>query len=444
MTYSATFVDNRVNNAEQFVESITESGSDTNIYITFGKVGAWANDLSPDVANSSISTVYEVWKNMIGGKKIAGSLVGHVVPRFNWTANTAYIAYDDKNPDLIDGNNQFYVITSDYNVYKCIGNNNGEISTTQPTATNPSTTTTTSDGYVWKFMYTVSNADQIRFMTPQYIPVKTLTIDDGSLQWQVQEAAVSGTLDYVSIANGGVLFTNSSNIVVTITGDGSSAAAIATINSASNTVNSVILTNRGTDYTYATVTITDSAGVGSGASARAVIAPPGGHGSNPLYELGGKFVVVNGRLEYDENGTFPVTNDFRQIALIKNPVSANTGNATTQSLFSQLLTLTTSGTGDYAQDEQVYQGASLTVATFKGVVVSWDSTTGKVSLINTEGTPTASQSLLGITSLTVRSVSSVTEPDLERYTGRILYVDNLKPVTRSSDQIENFKVVLKF
>jgi hypothetical protein len=443
MTTSATFNDLRVNNAEQFKNSVANTTSGEILYLTFGKVYAWANDASPDTASASVATVYDVWNNMIGGKELFGGDFAHAIPRYDWTANTVYNAYDHLSDSLY--NQQFYVLTNDYNVYKCIGNNYNNIqSTVKPTSVNPSTTTTTSDGYIWKYMYTLSSSDQIRYVTPSYIPVKTLKVNDGSLQWQVQNSAISGTIDSIFITNSGNNYTNVSNIIVTITGDGTSAAAIAKINNVSNTVNSILMTNRGSGYSYANVTITDLGFGSSNASARAIISPPGGHGSNPLYELGGKNILINGRFKYDENGTLPVTNDYRQIALIKDPILSNTSNVATVSVFSQVTSITTSGTGNYILDEFVYQGASFNTATFKGRVVSWSSATGKVTLINVQGTPTASQTLIGQSSFTTRSVASVATPDMTKYSGRLLYVDNIKPITRASDQIEDFKIIMKF
>ena len=124
MSSSATFIKFRVNSAEQFKESVSEPTPNTNMYLTYGKVDAWANDANADIANTSVSTEYQIWSNMIGGKKIIGYDISHVVRRFNWSAGTSYASYDHRNANLYDGNTNFYVVTSDYNVYKCIGNNN--------------------------------------------------------------------------------------------------------------------------------------------------------------------------------------------------------------------------------------------------------------------------------------------------------------------------------
>lgn len=443
MKYS-TFVDLRVNNAEQFKESVSESTSNTNLFLTFGRVEAWANDADPDSANSSIASYNEIWSNMIGGKKILGGDLHHVIPRFDWTANTVYTAYDHMSTELYDGNTQFYVMNSDYSVYKCISNNHGSISTVEPTSVNPAITTSTSDNYVWKYMYTISDAEQLRFTTSDYIPVKSLTADDGSLQWQVQSAAEDGSIEAVYLSNTGIGYSNSSNIVISVTGDGSSFSATASVNTQTNTISSITVTNSGTNYTYADITITDLGGEGQDATARAIISPPGGHGSDPLYELGGKNIMINTKFRYDEDGVFPVTNDFRQVAILKDPISTLTDEIATNTAFLQATSIVTAGTGSYTQDEIVYQGASSSDYIFKGRVVSWNDSTGTIILINTDGEPSAAQALVGVTSTTSRIISSITEHILNPRTGRILFVDNIKPVTRSSDQIEDFRIVLKF
>jgi hypothetical protein len=436
---SATFINFRVNNAEQFKESVTEAAN-TNLYLTYGKVYSWSSEPTPNNAYASACTVYEIWSNMIGGKKILGNDICHVIPRFNWTANTKYIAYDHRNSNLHDGNTQFYIMTSDYNVYKCLANNNGANSTVEPSAINTSAPTETSDGYVWKYMYTITDSDLIRFTTSEYIPVKTLTGYDGTLQWSVQENSTEGAIYYIAVSNSGSRYTNTSNIIVTINGDGSSATATANINVTSQTVSSITMTDYGQSYTYATVTITG--GGGSGAQGIAMISPPGGHGSNPIYELGGSALMLNPTVRGTESGKLPATNDIRQISLLKDPIKRSANTVFANLTFLQATTLTTVGSDNYQEDEYVYQG-TLASPSFSGRVVSWDSSNGIVTVINTYGSPT-SQALVGSTSTTSRFVSQIVANDLTPYTGQMLYVNNLTAITRSTDQTEDYKIVLKY
>jgi hypothetical protein len=437
---STSLIKLRVNTAEQVKESVSEPAN-TRMYLTYGRVGSWANDSAPPQANNSVLTEYEVWQQMIGGKKVLGSDICHVIPRFTWTANTVYTAYDHTAPNLYDGNTKFYVMTSNFDVYKCLANNSSANSTVEPVAINTTVPTELSDGYIWKYMYTVSDSDQLRFTNSTYMPVRYISADDGSLQWSVQNGAVDGSILALQITSGGSNYSNTSNLVVTISGDGTSATARANINTISKTVNSIQLTDYGSGYTFATVAI--GGGGGTGATARAIIAPPGGHGKNALYELGGSNLMFNLKLKNSEDGILAAANDFRQIALIKDPLSTGGINAFSNVAFSQAYKLTTQGSGDYTQDEFVYQGASLTTSSFSGQILSWDSTNAVATIINTTGTPT-SRSLVGANSFTSRFVSTITTRELSPRSGQVMYVDNFIPITRSSDQTEDFKIVLKF
>jgi Bacteriophage T4, Gp8 len=427
----------RINNAEQFKESVSEPNP-TNLYLTFGKTEAWPVENSPPLANTTPSAVYDVWRNMIGGKKITGNDVRHIIPRINWTSNTVYRAYDN-----LSENTDCYVMNSNWSVYKCISNNNGVKSNTQPTAISTTDDFVAGDGYIWKYLYSVSDFEKLKFSTSDYIPVKTLENDDGSLQWQVQNNAVSGAIHSIVLLNGGSNYSNSSNIIVSITGDGGFATATATINTVSNTVNSISILNKGSGYTKAVVSITG--GGGSNASGRAIISPPGGHGKNILYELGGSSVMINGKLKGNENGGFPTVNDYRQVSLISDPRLRTSSNTYySNSTFLQTTIVTTVGSGDYFENEIVFQGSTLVDSTFRGTVLSWDGTNSALYLINTDGTPSGSRIINGANSATARFATSFELPTLQSYSGKLLYTDNIVAVNRAPDQAEEYKIILKF
>ena len=426
--------------AKQFRNSVSTS----NVYLTFGYQTPWVNESLPPEANTSVDSLNESWKNMVGGKRITGNDIRHVIPRFNWTSNTTYIAYDNnQGRALKTANNQFYVITDDFNVYKCIANNYNNPSTYKPTSTNPATVFQTADKYTWKYMYTLTDEEQLRFMTQSFIPVKTLSADDNSLQWQAQFDAVPGALNSILIFNSGVGYT-SNNISVAITGDGRFANAYAVRNLTTSTIDSIVIDNKGSGYTYANVKITSTRG--NNATARAVIDPPGGHGSDALSELGGSYLMINVKLDGSEGGLMSTHNDYRQISIIESPMVYGTTNLISNLVFSQVTTISlgqSSSTIDYVEDEIVYQGTDLANATFKATVVEWDSANSLIKLNNVEGSP-AAQLLIGNTSTLARYVSSVKDPDLKPYTGHLLYKDNITAITRAEDQSEDFKIVLSF
>lgn len=431
-------------NAEQFVESVSEPAN-TKIYLTFGRSEAWANDAAPLQANASVSSANEVWANMIGGKRITGNDIRHVIPRYDWTLNGNYPAYDHCTcaVDPATANAPFYVLTSDYNVYKCLANNHGGVSSIMPTRLDTSGVISESDGYIWKYMYTVSPAEQLKFTTASYIPVKTLTADDNSLQWTVQENAIHGGIEVVRVINAGTGYTSNSNISIKISGDGVGANAFAQINSISNTISTIYVDNPGTGYTYANVTITTT-GAGSNASFRAIIPPPEGHGSDPISELGGSFLMLNPRIQADESGVLLTNHEYRQISIMRDPSFYGTSTISSNTVFSQVTRCVVSGaSADYVANEAVYQGTNIDTATFKARVVEWDSANGTIMLSNVVGTP-SSDILIGINSGATRFVNSVTNPDMKAYSGKLLYIDNISSIERSTDQTEDFKIVLKF
>ncbi len=438
----------QVYNAQQFKASIG-STSEPYLYLTFGRIYSWENDSAPPQANTSVDTFNEIWKNMIGAKKIQGNDVRLGIRRFDWEENTNYIAYDDCTCSLNmnNANTKFYVVTDEWNVYKCISNNNGGISNTKPTSTITNASVETVDNYIWKYMYTLSDEERMRFTTDQYIPVKTLTLDDGSLQWQVQNTATQGAIEAIAMTDFGLGYTDSPLPTITITGDGVGANAVARVNTTSTQLESIVITNKGSGYTTANVVITTD--TGAGATARVILSPPGGHGKNPEEELGGSFVILNPRIVGSEENRLDVFNEFRQIAIIKNPLLLGSSTIASNLVYSQTTTiyLDASTETEYDEDEIVYQGANVNESVFRGKVASWDSGNNKLELVDVIGNPDGNP-LVGEISRATRYILSspgaVLPKDFQPYSGSLLYTNNIEPIQRSEDQTEDFKIVISF
>lgn len=204
----------RLNNADQFYESFSEAAP-TYMYLYIGRVTPWDGGDVPTTPTDTITNArYEPWRDMIAAKRVTGSDVTYCVDRYNWTASTVYAEYDDTSTSLY--NNQFYVVTSDYNVYKCMFNNYGAASTVQPTGTGTALFTT-SDGYIWKYIYSISAAETLKFVTTDYVPVKTLGSDDGSTQWTVQQAAVNGAIEIIRLTANGTGYVARTNTLSAVT-----------------------------------------------------------------------------------------------------------------------------------------------------------------------------------------------------------------------------------
>ena len=188
----------KIHNAEQFIESLSETSA-TNLYLFIGKVQEWDDENSPPAPDESVAnTTYDYWGKMIAAKKVTPADVKHVILRRNWESNTSYTAYSHTNSDIYANN--FYVVTDQLNVYKCLQNNlsNGT-STIEPTGTGTAVIET-ADGYKWKYMYTVSSQDTLKFVTSEYVSVQR-NID--SRQEAVEDAAIDGQIDIINKTSNG-------------------------------------------------------------------------------------------------------------------------------------------------------------------------------------------------------------------------------------------------
>lgn len=422
----------RLHNAQQFKESFDEA-SNTIMYFYIGGPSAFTDDLNPPTPSGSTANVeYTPWRDMIAMKRIQASDVSHVVPRRDWVSGTVYSQFDDKLTNV--NTDSFYVVTDEYNVYKCLFNNGGAASTLKPSGTSTSPVTT-ADGYLWKFMYSITTADALKFLTTNYMPVKFLSSDDGSAQWDVQAAAIDGAIHTIKVTSGGSGYLSVPNVV--ITGDGAGASATAVV--AGNQVTAITVNSIGSGYSNAIITFTGGGG-GVGAAATAILSPKGGHGADPVEELGGLYVLVNSRLDGTESSTFSVANQFRKIGLIRDPYAYGTSTRAQSSVYRQTNRYTVSSlTGSFSVDETVTVGSNT------ATVVEWDSVNNYLYTTLPQPRPfVTSASISGGTSGAAATISAISNPGVQPYSGDVLYVENRLPIQRASDQIEDVKLIIEF
>jgi hypothetical protein len=290
--------------------------------MALGRPNAWTDDSVPTTPYENDYTSHTLWENMFAMKRIDATDIVHCATRRLWVSGTTYIEYDDQDTN-IEGK-AYFVISANNNVYMCLKAGAGA-STTNPDDTGVQTSGVInhsgSDGYIWKYMYTVPTADVTKFLTTSFIPVRRLAEApaggaDSALtnQWSVQGNAVDGAIYNMKITTAGTGYTSAPTI--TIAGDGASAAATATVSGGA--ITGITMTNVGTGYTHATVTVTG--GSGSNGAVRPVIGPLGGFGADPTNDLRAHYVTINTVFTGDESGAIPDSNDFRQIAVVKNPI----------------------------------------------------------------------------------------------------------------------------
>ena len=480
-----------------------------NLYMGIGKETFWGSDTdvpagsgggsetNPPTPVDTISDSFEVLNDLIAIKKIDPSNVTLAIPRINWEAGNVYTMYEHDAGESIVPNN--YVLTEDnnqYNLYKCINNtayDSGSLveiaSTVKPTGTDPSNIILTGDGYRWKYMFSILLEEALKFLTEDYMPVKHLVVDPnggnvslnnpGHLQWAVQESAVDGAIEHISVVemgsgyednNTGIVASATTSTVVLsvdasaspiesiydgygvhisagtgagqfkkiekywgsstvgkeyqadlaagdtwdITPDatsqyrvgpfvdtndsdpltsGSGCKAIGIVSG--GFVTSVEVLDAGSLYSNAIVTV----GISNGgnplrAVCKAIISPAGGHGSQPIEELGGYYGMIDMKLVYDENGMLPVVGDashFRQISVMVDPLEEQSG---------------------VSCNNEIYR-----------------------AIRHPEYTTYSSGNGGGATPADERTIPG---------TGKLLYIENRQQISRAIDQIEDIKIVFEF
>lgn len=196
---------------------ITELSTYTqNVYLFVSKTHDNNNENIKEIANSEnyYTSIHNPIREMVFGKKILPTDVSPVVERYNWASNTIYQEFYNKSNTLFTVNESdieksFFVYTSSGNVYKCIDNNFSSESTVEPSHVDL-TPREESDGYLWKYMYSVPSGS--KFITDEYIPVVSNTeIGVNTKQGIDRVFLKSGGNNYVEYTNGSVQSTISSS-----------------------------------------------------------------------------------------------------------------------------------------------------------------------------------------------------------------------------------------
>ena len=401
----------------------------------------------------------------------------------------------------------YYVVNSDYRVYICLQNGTnpenpeGRPSLDQPTFTDlePRSAGTSGDGYIWKYLYTIAPSDIIKFETSNFIPVPKNWETSDTNSAVKNNAATSGQIKIATITNRGVGIgtANTTYTRVPIKGDGIGAEATIIVNNNSK-VESITISNGGSGYTYGTVDlVAGNVPIGTTQPDFDVIIPPkGGHGADIYRELGANRVALYARIENDaQNPDFITGNQISRVGVVQNPLVYNSNSLFTDDKGSAVYGLKLVGAGYstavFTPDSLITQTVGV-ASTAVGRVIAYDQNTGILKYwqdrtlvgFNSDGTKdttpiygfnmnrfTASPGVGGTTiiqggssglsidasftgySTSINSrtyyfgqnfINGVSNPEIQKYSGNIIHVDNRPSVTRSSSQKEDIKVILQF
>ena len=474
---------------DQFKRELTQElrrdyDSGDNYYIVIGRTEQWgAVDTQPDVSQVDYlqsPSWSKLTRNAFQASKLATKL-SYVIPRYNWTSGTIYHGYNDDHTDHDDDSKKYYVLNDQNQVYMCLRAGvaggvfvdpisgktlpNPSISTVQPTGGLNGVPFKTGDGYFWKFMYTISVADTDNFVTSKFIPVKFVDsagVDD--VATDIQQKAVQDNTVPKSIVGFEVLDAGSGNYSsppsVTITGANQVAAAgVARIDGNGYLISVEIDSDGvstgwqfGSGYDNASVLIDDEPGI-----VRPIFSPKNGIGADPTIDLRATQLMFNVQLAGNEDDTIipfrpGLSTFFRQISLLKNPTTTvNDSDYFTGLTGNNLNSLTTSSpSGAFTPGDFITGGTSTASAIVDHYYDSSDgiTTTGYMWYHQNDSSGYGTFQIGDVLSRNqggaTGTVATFVSPDIDNYSGELLYVDNRAEIPRDDESRQDLKIVITF
>ena len=510
----------RILNASNFVESVQNTTN--SYYITvglpnptivgYGRSNTW--NTNPPAPIDNLAYNKHSGDVTLYGKRVSSSNVRRLVRKIQWTSGTKYEMYRQDysvlNPApltnasrLYDAN--YYVINSDFRVYICIENGSsgsnpkGNNSQDEPTFTDlePTRAGDSGDGYIWKYLFTISPSDIIKFDSTEYITVPNdwLTTNDAQIR-AIRESSNSDVnenqIKTVYIENEGSNYANGLGQELDIIGDGTGGRV--RVDVVGGKITNTVVTSGGKGYSYAMVDfgLINSNNTGTSANLVPIIPPSKGHGYDIYTELGTDKVLVYARFD-DSDKDFPIDTSFAQVSIVKNPTKVGTTDVYTANNFSSLDAFKFSAiSGTPKVGEKIFQRVQSNTAKAFGFVASYDQDTKVLKYfkdrslffnqttldtqdytgISTNGRnyafESSSELVTGETSAFTGSIETnfsgiTTNPsgtklidlgvnftggmavsEINKGSGDVIYLDNRASIARNARQKEDLKIILEF
>lgn len=467
-----------------FIERLTSNT--TPVYVGIGHPLPWdGTDTLPAISPVDDNTVI---KNFIYTTRVNPENITFMIPKVVWVAGTVFPA--SKSATNIE--QQAHILNNNNDIFKCISNNYGAPSTVEPLSRSTSTITT-SDGYIWKYMYTLDTEFHSKFITDTLIPYtanttviaaavpgtidaikvnesgnnyvasflgKIYNVAGNILRIDPQASSISGyytdsslyitggtgegqlspILDSFSNSIGNFIQTKSTLAVdttstfnigptINIQGDGTGALAYSLV--ANNKISKVVVINHGTGYTEANVVVTGSTSFASAANVAPIISPPAGHGADPVSELYSTKAMVHVTLSDSSHHSLTPGVSYRQAALVQ---GLRTGNNAIITAFQ------TSFTTSFNVTTQLPIGRYVTGANTGAVGIVHFSNTTHAKLHYTKGLFANGETVSSGNTSSI--ISAVDNADVKRNTGSVLYYTNLQAINRTDTTDEYIKFII--
>jgi hypothetical protein len=468
----------RVLLARKFKDNIADgenvSPKNPTVWLFFAKAKQWDVTTDPDDPIDNQDAAFAIYDQIIGLKRVSSSEIRPVIRNKTWTTGTTYDIYRHDYGNVIEDTGtivkyvqsasfeqhlyetDYYVVNSEYKVYKCLKNNNNQPSTIEPFSTS-NAPFTLADGYMWKYMYTINANDFEKFKTDEYIPIPEITdiVENNKITATNKESnpGYGGAIYNVLIDAQG--FGYQSGQEFDIIGDGEGGRIRITGVTDQGGITSISVLNPGVGYTYGQINPTG----GTNAILKPIISPKEGIAVDIGLELGAYRLALHTKLEKDD---FTFGNDFSVIGLIWSP--SITASSDLLAIGTKQMVITGQNNGGLQLAAEQYNDAQIEVAGGGGAtgrIVHYEAANGVYTIYYTQenevgyGVDTSGvkrefepgdQCIIdGGEQFTIASdADAVKDSELVRGSGEIIYIDNRNTISRAEDQTEDFKIILEF
>lgn len=457
------------------------------------------NPQNPENPPNNLTTKKKVYDNMIALKRVNARNVRLTIRKRDWTSGTSY---DSWNGDLSPQNpanktttantledSNYYVLNTDFDVFMCVRSGSSG-STDSPNITssaydaNTKLYTSTTDGYIWRHMYSANISDK-DFVNTSYIPLSI----NRPLESTPYNEPIEVNIRYPgsNLANGTYYMraSNSSRrgngTVVIRVGTSGGVVTSASVVDATGTDFDFLKLNPAKVYSNDVATTAAESTFYNAANATPpvleVVSPPlGGYGSNCADQLNATNIQAHLKLGNSEQEVdFPVDTDYSQLGLIINPrLPDDTGYVEDDTVSATHAMHIDNVTGNYITGERIYQGSNDSLA--EAIVIEWlpnaDNVSGilkyiqpnelcaietsngeiKVNSFGSGGNVTGRTSTVSSTVNTgtpsdsrgMTFTNGFATPELKYLSGHILNVIDRKTITRAEDQTENINISITY
>lgn len=408
------------------------------------------------------STMYTMHKVFSGG-------ISRIVSRKDWVYGDVYESYP-----AITGT---YVLVKEFisgysriNVYRCLFSPR-TASVISPTGVSQSPIYL-SDGYVWKYMYTITNAMALRFLTDEWMPVpEKLTDDELSTttsesinydQYLAQINAIPDRVfpiiidsdalvqhieddsDFKSVFNWG-------SIQITANEDTASGVTTAQVGTLSwNTAYKrfeVSLTETGEGYLGGNIYYTWSGSTTPIAGISTETSPGEGFGSDPAGELDAQHVMITARSVPNEDNELIYSDRtyYNLLSLHTNPIGFSSGKVAKSEYYITCNAFETSDTNSFVTGETIYSSSNRDK---KAVVVTTNNNVVYYVMLNTKYASdyfTVGDSIENENASKLHYTKSHSDREIKFNRSSLIIANKLTEiVTRVAGQVELFNFIIEF